>query len=307
MADGPLIIACANSFWNLHNFRGSLLTALQESGYRIQVAAGSEGDDVAQMEWPAHQIPVRSDGLNPLSDARLLLAFVRLFRRARPAAYLGWTAKPNIYGSLAARLVGVPAFPNVSGLGTAFIRGGALQCLLSVLYRLAFSKAPAVFFQNSEDLELFVERRLVRREQTRLLPGSGVDLQRFVPPPRTPRPPDRTMFLFVGRLLGDKGVRELAEAARLVRQRYPQVSFQLLGFLDARNRTAISREELTTWVADGTFEYLGSASDVRPFLVEADAVILPSYREGLPRSLLEAAAMGRPLLASDVQIGRAHV
>jgi glycosyltransferase involved in cell wall biosynthesis len=206
----------------------------------------------------------------------------------RPVALISWTAKPNIYGALAARLAGVPAYPNVSGLGTAFIRGGALQRLLSQLYRSAFRRCPAVFFQNGEDADLFVRLRLVRQAQVRLLPGSGVDLERFsvLPMPPEGRP---LRLLFVGRLLGDKGVRELVEAARLLRREGTPVRFQLLGFLGAQNRTAITRAELDSWLAEDLLDYLGTAEDVRGPLAKAHAIILPSYGEGLPRSLLEAA------------------
>ena len=305
----PTILVSANSLWNLRNFRGRLLDRLVEAGYSVAVAAPREeaGAPMAGMWEAQHPLGIDSDGLNPVHDGLLILAYLRLFRKIRPLAYLSFTAKPNIYGALAAGLAGVPAIPNVSGLGTAFIRGGALQRVISLMYRAAFRRAPVVFFQNGEDRDLFAARGLVRREQARLLPGSGVDLQRFQPPP-APRERDACCtFLFVGRLLGDKGVRELVEAARRVKAVEPQARFQLLGFIGAANRTAIGKDELAAWEGDGVVEYLGAAEDVRPFLAAADAVVLPSYREGLPRSLLEAAAMGRPLIATDVPGNRAVV
>jgi glycosyltransferase involved in cell wall biosynthesis len=302
-AKQPLILVSANSLWNITNFRGRLLEALREAGFRIAVAAPSarEQDGGWPSELGAHQeVRIRSDGLNPLADGQLLVSYLRLFRRHRPVVYLSFTAKPNIYGALAAGLLGVPAVANVSGLGTAFIRGGALQLLISVMYRAAFRRAPVVFFQNVEDRNLFVGRRLVRPAQARLLPGSGVDLDRFRPAPPPPADAEGCTFLFVGRLLGDKGVRELVEAARIVKKAHPVTRFQLLGFLGAANRTAISPAELAAWEEEGVVAHLGAAEDVRPFLAAADAVVLPSYREGLPRSLLEAAAMARPLIAADV-------
>src|SRR5436190_7677155 len=151
------------------------------------------------------EIEIDRAGLNPLADFRLFARYRSLLKRLRPAAYLGYTIKPNIYGSLAAASLGIPAIPNVSGLGTAFIRGGPLQALVTRLYRIGFARAPVVFFQNAEDRDLFVGRRIVRAEQARVLAGSGVDLKRFAPagPPQTP-----PSFLFIGRLLGDKGVVE---------------------------------------------------------------------------------------------------
>jgi len=250
-------------------------------------------------ELGVERVPIEIDraGLNPFTDFKLLLRYRSLLKRLRPAAYLGYTIKPNIYGSLAATSLGIPALPNVSGLGTAFIRGGGLQALVTRLYRIGFARAPAVFFQNEEDRDLFVGRRIVRRDQTRVLPGSGVDLDQFAPALLPEGPP---VFLFIGRLLRDKGVVEFVEAARSVRREYPDARFQLLGGLDEGNRTAIRQPALDSWLAEGIVEHLGTADDVRPFIAAATAVVLPSYREGLPRSLLEAAAMARPLIASDV-------
>ncbi|WP_162789243.1 MULTISPECIES: glycosyltransferase family 4 protein [Sphingomonas] len=294
----PRLLASANSLWNLSNFRGGLLRGLAAAGFEPVLAAAPADEPVA-LPWCTAALPLRSDGLNPAADALLLARFVRLLRRERPAALISWTAKPNIYGAMAARLTGIPAFPNVSGLGTAFIRGGLLQRLLSGLYRTAFARCPAVFFQNGEDAALFVGLGLVRHEQVRLLPGSGVDLARFAARP-LPAEEGPLRLLFVGRLLGDKGVRELVEAARLLKAEGAGVRFQLLGFVGAQNRTAITKDELDGWLAEDLLDYLGTAEDVRPALAQAHGVVLPSYREGLPRSLLEAAAVGRPLLASDV-------
>jgi glycosyltransferase involved in cell wall biosynthesis len=187
--------------------------------------------------------------------------------------------------------------PNVSGLGTAFIRGGPLQMIVTRLYRAGFRRASVVFFQNVEDRQLFVGRRIVRPDQARVLPGSGVDLERFRPAPLAAGAP---VFLFIGRLLRDKGVIEFVEAARSLRSEFPDARFQLLGAVDQGNRTAIRQSEIDAWIAEGVVEHLGTTDDVRPFIAAATAVVLPSYREGLPRSLLEAAAMARPLVASDV-------
>lgn len=293
------VLLSANSFWNIRNFRESLIGALGVKGCRIIIAAPD-----ADVGW-AHQhgveaveIAVDRSGLNPLRDARLLLNYLRLFYRYGPDLYLGFTAKPNIYGSLAARLAGVTSLPNVSGLGTAFINQGMLSRFVGLLYRLAFRLCPLVFFQNPDDRDLFLARGIVRPAQARLLPGSGVDLDRFAFAPSPAVGPPR--FLFIGRLLGDKGVREFVEAARLIKTEQPNWQFQLLGSLDEENRSGIGTPELGQWVEQGIVEHLGHADDVRPHIAAATAVVLPSYREGLPRSLLEAAAMGRPLVASDV-------
>ena len=301
LISNPRLVAAANSVWNLQNFRGGLLRQLHAHGFDLTLAAPATDDQIGAASIPAvhHPLQIDSHGLSVLGDLRLLSGFVTLLRRKRPAALLSWTAKPNIYGALAARAAGIPALPNVSGLGTAFIRGGLLETLLSGLYRTAFANCPAVFFQNAEDAQLFVAKRLVRPEQVRLLPGSGVNLDHFAlqPPPLEDGP---LRLLFVGRLLGDKGLRELAAAARILRHQNCDFRFQLLGSAGGGNRSTIPSSELQGWIAEGLVEHLGEARDVRPYLGQAHGVILPSYREGLPRSLLEAAAVGRPLLASDV-------
>lgn len=296
----PHILISANSLWNIVNFRLPLVRALQSEGFHVTVAtpAPAAGEDLPAALEHWLELPMRSDGVNPLQDGWLLGRFARLFAGLRPDVYLSFTAKPNIYGALAARLTGTKAIPNVSGLGTAFIGGGALQAIVTGMYRLAFRNCPVVFFQNPDDRKAFVDQSLVRGAQARLLPGSGVDVERFNPGSAAQGSGSR--FLFVGRLLGDKGVREYVEAARIVRARRPESRFQLLGFTGTANRTAVSQAELDNWCREGVIEYLGAADDVRPFIAEADAVVLPSYREGLPRSLLEAAAMGKPLIATDV-------
>lgn len=301
--DRPVIIVSANSFWNIANFRSGLLKALTAEGFRIVIAAPDPKPEWAD-QFGASAVPISIDrsGLNPIRDALLLQDYLRLMRRLRPAAFVGFTAKPNIYGSLAASLCGIPSLPNVSGLGTAFINSGPLSTIVGRLYRLAFRGCRMIFFQNPDDSELFIRRRIVRREQVRILPGSGVDLAHFSPSPL----PDSIRFLFVGRLLGDKGVREFVEAARLVRRAHPGWKFQLLGSLDGENRSAIQQAELDRWLAEGWVEHLGQVDDVRPYMAAATAVVLPSYREGLPRSLLEAAAMARPLIATDVP-GNRHI
>ena len=294
------VVLSANSDWNIANFRVGLIRGLRDAGYEPVVIAPQDPlADGRMKELGVERIAVTIDrsGLNPIADLALLRRYRSILRRIRPAAYLGFTIKPNIYGSLAAASLGIPALPNVSGLGTAFIRGGPLQRLVTGLYGVGFRKTPVVFFQNDEDRRLFVERRIVREKQARLLPGSGVDLQHFAPRPLPDGPP---VFLLVARMLRDKGVAEFVEAARLLRPQFPSARFQLLGPIDQGNRTAIGSAELASWVREGAVEHLGTTDDVCPFIAAATAVVLPSYREGLPRSLLEAAAMGRPLIAADV-------
>ncbi|MFL6830843.1 MAG: glycosyltransferase family 4 protein [Sphingomicrobium sp.] len=299
-APRPIVVLSANSTWNIVNFRAGLIRALRSAGYAPVVIAPRDAAADSRMRELGVEcitVPIDRSGVNPAADLRLLRAYRRLLERLRPAAYLGYTIKPNIYGAMAAARLGIPAIPNVSGLGTAFIRNGLLQQIVVRLYRIGFRRAPVVFFQNAEDRQLFVERRIVRPDQARVLPGSGVDLERFSPAPAPGGPP---AFLFIGRLLRDKGVAEFIAAARLLRRELPEARFQLLGPIDDANRTAVDPHELQSWISEGVVEHLGTTDDVRPFIAAATAVVLPSYREGLPRSLLEAGAMERPLIATDV-------
>ena len=207
--------------------------------------------------------------------------------------------KPNVYGSLAAGLLGVRTINNISGLGTA-LAGWPPELAGQPTLPSGPGAIARVFFQNPEDLALFVDERLVRPGQAERIPGSGIDLKRFRPS-RRPRPAGRRFrFLFVGRLLRDKGLAEYAEASRLLRARWPQAEVAILGFAGSDNRSAVPIAEIERWQDEGIVTYLGDTDDVRPFLDDSDCVVLPSYREGLPRTLLEAAAMAVPMIATDV-------
>ncbi|HET8720773.1 MAG TPA: glycosyltransferase family 4 protein, partial [Nitrospira sp.] len=192
--------------------------------------------------------------------------------------------------------LGVDAVPNVTGLGTAFLRGSVFRRTVLTMYRFAFTHAKAVLFQNPDDQALFLREGIVRPGQSRVIPGSGIDPTHFRPVelPAEPR------FLMIARLLGDKGVREYVAAARKLKASFPSAGFALLGELDRQNRSAVSTGELEAWVRESVIEYVGSKRDVRPHIARSSAVVLPSYREGLPRTLLEGAAMARPLIGTDV-------
>lgn len=294
------VLISINASWNIVNFRAGLIRGLRGAGYRVVALAPPDAYSarLADLGVEYHPIAMDKQGMSPARDLLLLWRYGRALRRLRPDIFLGFTAKPNVYGSLAAQALGIPVINNVSGLGTAFIRKGPLTRIVSALYRFAFRRSATIFFQNGEDRALFVAEGMARPEQAKLLPGSGIDLDRF----RPEKAPSRGgfTFLLVARLVWDKGVGEYVEAARRVRQDWPEARFRLLGFLDVPNRTAVSRGDVEAWVEEGVVDYLGETDDVRPFIAAADCVVLPSYREGLPRTLLEAAAMAKPLIATDV-------
>jgi glycosyltransferase involved in cell wall biosynthesis len=302
------ILMTVNAAWNIWNFRRPLVEALVGDGHRITVLAPPD-DAVPELErlgCSVRPLEMSVKGLNPLADLKLQRRYARIFREEQPDAVLSYTIKNNIFGARAAQSAGVPFLPNVTGLGTAFLSGKLLQTVTENLYRRSFRLLPTVFFQNEDDRDLFLNRRLVSADQARLLPGSGIDLDRFAPADMPPAdaPP---VFLMIARLLRDKGVFEFVEAARQVKARHPQVQFQLLGAAGSENRSAIDAATVQGWVAEGIVEYLGTTPDVRPHIAAASCVVLPSYREGAPRTLIEAAAMARPVITTDVPGCRAVV
>ena len=290
----------SNSAWNLANFRKPVIEALVAAGYEVVAVAPADGQEAALTGMGASFVPIsmRGAGTSPVEDLRLLLYYRKLIRRERPDFFLGYTAKPNIYGSMAANMAGARVIATISGLGSAFLKGGLLGRILMTLYRVALGRARAVMFQNPADRALFIDRRIVRADQARLVAGSGIDLASF---PATPLPSSEEFrFLLIARLLLDKGIAEFVDAARAVRARHPHARFQLLGGGGGDNPSAVPAADVEQWVSESIVEWLGAKDDVRPNIAAADCVVLPSYREGLPRSLLEGAAMGRPLIASDV-------
>lgn len=295
------ILITVNAAWNILNFRRSLVEALQADGHRITILAPHDDTVPTLQALGCRFISLAMDvkGLNPVADFWLVRRFGRHFRTERPDVVLSYTVKNNLFGALAARPLALPFIPNITGLGTAFLSGGILRTVAEGLYRKAFRHPERVFFQNSDDRDFFIERNLIRTGQAELVPGSGIDLGHFgvAPFPSGEEPP---VFLMIARLLRDKGVAEFVEAATRVKSLWPQARFQLLGALAPENRGAIDPDVVRGWHAEGTIEYLGQASDVRPHIAAASCVVLPSYREGAPRTLIEAAAMGRPIITTDV-------
>jgi glycosyltransferase involved in cell wall biosynthesis len=284
------------------------MRALQTDGETL-LCGGAAGDGyehkISELGVPFVPLPVDRRSLNPVADVRLFWTLYRWYRRERPDVVHHFTIKPVIYGSIAARLARVPRIVNtVTGLGYVFTNEavGWLRRLVELQYRLALGVAHYTFFQNADDRQLFLHNRIVRDDKAGLLPGSGVDTTHFAPRPAAGAEPAGTpvVFLMVARLLRDKGLYEFVEAAGIVKAKYPQAEFQLLGARDDRNPTVVSKVDLDAWQAAGTVAWLGEVSDVRDDIDRADVVVLPSYREGTPRSLLEAASMGKSVIATDV-------
>lgn len=294
------IVMTVNAAWNITNFRMPLVHFLLEQGHKVTVLAPPDGAEDKQRQMGCDFVPLVMDtkGLSPIGGWSLYRQMRRHLSDLAPDAVLSFTIKNNLFGALAARRLGIPFVPNVTGLGTAFLSSRLLQRVAEALYRYCFRGLPVVFFQNPDDLDLFLQRRLIQPDQARILPGSGIDLSRFQP---APLPGDKEpVFLMIARLIRDKGVLEYAQAARIVKQQHPQAQFRILGPVGSENRSAIPPEVVAGWDPAVDLDYLGETSDVRPQIAQADCVVLPSYREGAPRTLIEAAAMARPLIATDV-------
>jgi glycosyltransferase involved in cell wall biosynthesis len=298
---GHIIALAANDVRALLNYRAGLIGALREAGFQI-VGLAANGPEVPALRDLGVRflpVPMAARGKSPFADLRTFAAYLRRLRAIRPAAFLGFTVKPNIYGSIAAHSLGIPVINNITGLGAVFARHSPLTRLVSLLYKTALRPSATVFFQNRDDLALFQDLGLVKPAQAALLPGSGIDPSHFAPRQRQDGRRPFTL-LFAARLLWDKGVREYVEAARRIGSRHGEVRFQILGIIEKPGRSAVSESQLRQWEAEGVITFLGSSEDVRDAFGRADCVILPSYyREGVPRVLLEASAMAIPVITTN--------
>ena len=304
-----VVLIVSNTAWSIFNFRAGLIAALRAGGFRVVAVAPPDAyaDRIPSLGCVYVPLPMDNRGRNPFLDAVLFARLLLIFAREKPSCVLSFTVKPNIYGSIAARLLGIPVVANIAGLGSIFVNDSPTQSLVRWMYRTALARSQRIFFQNPDDQELFVSRGIVKPEVSEVLPGSGVNTTYF-----SPRPQASTdgliRFLFMGRLLREKGVSEFIAAARALRSRHPMTRFQILGFAGITNPSLIGSAEILSWVKEGIVENLGETDDVRPYLAQADCIVLPSYyREGVPRSLLEAASMGKPIITTDMPGCRAAV
>lgn len=294
-------------------FRGHLIQALKNKGCEIHIATPllksypKVSKELKSLGYITHNIPMQRTGTNPLADAKTLKSLYTLMRDIKPTYVLAYTIKPVIYGTLAAWAAKVPhRFALITGLGYAFQqveetgKRNYFQKIIHELYRQALSKTDKVFFQNPDDLNLFKQLKLIsNKTPTTIVNGSGVDTSEYniAPLPVSNKQPE-IRFLLIARLLADKGIREYANAAKIIKNKYPEVNFDLVGLIDS-NPTAISQQELDEWVDQGLLNFWGRLDDVRPAIAASSIYVLPSYREGTPRTVLEAMSMGRPVITTD--------
>jgi glycosyltransferase involved in cell wall biosynthesis len=304
LTSGQIVLLNGSFAQSLISFRGRLIEAMVKRGHQVHVSAPNISAEIEtklrDLGAEVHDVALARTGTNPIADIRYALTLLRIMRSIRPDRVIGYTIKPNIWGSIAARCVGVKSASMVTGLGFSFIPGVGLrrrilQVLMQKIYAVATSMNDRVVFQNPDDKRDFIAAGcLSDSNKAVLVNGSGVDMAYY----EQAELPTLPTFLMVARLLVSKGVREYGEAALTILSERNDCRFALAGFFD-EGPDGICRHEVDRWVAGG-LQYLGPLKDVRPALREASVYVLPSYREGTPRSVLEAMAMGRPIITTDV-------
>ena len=290
------ILVLSNSAGGLYHFRSELLEALLGKGHDVFFCVPDKQDAmfVQLLETVGCtyiHTPMSRRGVNPIDDIMLVRQYQRVVKDVRPDVILSYTIKPNLYGSFVAARARIPIIMNITGLGSA-LQTGKLKSLVTRMYRYAGKHAAVVFFQNKANMDWFLTNRLVAPEKTRLIPGSGVNLEKFRPLPKI-NDDGVVRFLFIGRIMRDKGIEEYLAAAARIRRQHPYAEFQVVGRYE--------EERYREWLeGNDDVKYLGRSDDVREQIREVDCIVHPSYHEGMSNALLEGAAMGKPLIASNI-------
>lgn len=289
-----------NTSWNIYNFRINFVNALLSKGFEVHTVAPHDEytKKLIDLGCIHHIVKMDSRGANLVKDSALIIELFSIYKKIKPDIILHYTIKPNVYGTLAASMLNIPVVNNVCGLGTVFLKDDLISKVAMFLYKISFRFAKKVFFQNTDDLNLFLEKKLVPEKVVGLLPGSGIDLNKFQPVPFKRN--KKFTFLLISRLITDKGVLEYIEAIKKLKSVGFDAHFQILGAKDPKHKRGIPTAVIQKWIDDHTIEYLGTTPDVREFINQADCIVLPSYREGTPRTLLEAASSSKPIIATDV-------
>ena len=289
-----------NKAWNIYNFRRGIIKALIERGHEV-VAIAPADDYVGRLKdlgCDFVDYPISDTGSNPFREMDAVVRLRRILKDSKIDFLLTYTIKVNIYGTIAARLESIPIICNVSGLGTAFLAKTISARVAKLMSSLVLRHSSHLFFQNQDDQNDFLTAAGINPAKSSLIPGSGIDLEEFAF--EEMHLPAKFQFLMLSRLIIEKGVVEYGEAARIVKEKYPEVRFALVGGFDPNHSRSIERQELDKWEEEGLIDYFPHSDDVQTIIKEAEVIVLPSYREGTPRVLLEGAAVGRPLITTDV-------
>ncbi|MFR2264621.1 MAG: glycosyltransferase family 4 protein [Clostridium sp.] len=280
----------------IYNFRKELIERMIQEGYEVYVALpyGPKVELLKEMGCKFVDTPINRRNTNPVEDLKVFLNYIKVLKEVKPDVVLTYTVKPNVYGGIVCRIKKIPYICNVTGLGSGYLNGGIVQKIVQILSKLAFRKANKVFFQNTADRDLLVQQGVVK-ENYDLLPGSGVNLETYKVLPYPPE--DQPInFNFVARVMKDKGIDEYLEAAKIIKEKYPDVIFNVIGMIDQPHYEEI----LKKYEKNGIIKYHGFQTDMMPFIERCNCMINPSYTEGMSNVLLENAACGRPLIASDI-------
>ncbi|HIM74590.1 MAG TPA: glycosyltransferase family 1 protein [Campylobacterales bacterium] len=294
------IIIVSNTSWSIFNFRLELARSIKQNGYEVTlVAPYDEYSDRLGKEFEYHDIYMNNKGTNPKEDIKTTIEFYKLYKKIKPDVVLHYTIKPNIYGTIACNMLGIRTINNIAGLGTLFVKQNFDTKIAKWLYKYSQSKADKIFFQNRDDFDMFTGENLVDKRKCDILPGSGVDTYRFTPVSYK-KEDEVFRFLLVARMLWDKGIGEYVEASKIIKSKYKNIEFQMLGFLDVENNSAVSKEQMQESVGAGFVNYLGISDNVKEEIAKVDCIVLPSfYREGTPRILLESASMAKPIITTN--------
>ncbi len=295
------ILFSGNTAWGMYNFRRFIFESFIQKGNQVIVVTPEDKKyqkELNRIGCQCISIPINAKGKNPLYDFLTYLKYYKILKKEKPDFCFFYTIKPNIYGSMAAGKLNIPFIPITTGLGYTFLHKNIISKIAKILYKKAFKKANEVWFLNNEDVQSFQQEKIVMGKKLFLLHGEGIPTEHFEYQPFTEN--TESIFLLSARMLWDKGVKEFVEAARIIKQKYPSTKFQLLGFVDNKNPKTIPLKQIQAWEKEGYVEYLGSTNDVRPYIYKSTCIVLPSYyREGIPFSLLEGAACGKPLITTD--------
>lgn len=290
------ILILANSGAGLYNFRKELIVELFKQGYEVYISLpnGKKIDELCDMGCIYFETNVDRRGTNPIKDVKLFLTYIKLIKKVNPTVILTYTVKPNLYGGIASKLCGVEYICNVTGLGSGFLHGGIVKKIIKMMSTISFKHAKRVMVQNSSDMEQLINNNITKENIT-LIPGSGVNLEKFHPLPY-PNPELPVEFLFIGRVMKDKGIEEYLEAAKQITQKYKNINFNVIGPIEQEKY----RDVLKEYEEQGIIKYHGYQDNIKSFLAKSHCTINPSYTEGMSNILLESAASGRPLIASDI-------
>lgn len=296
------IIFSSNISWSIYNFRKGLLTSLKNEGHKI-FTVGLKDDyskKLQELGFEHTNILINNNSKNPIKDLKLIYQYFKIYKKLDPDVICHNAIKPNIYGTIAAGILNIPVVNNISGLGTLFIKKSLSTGIAKFLYRISQKRASKVFFQNKDDLDLFLKNKLITKGKCMLIAGSGVNTNLFIRDESVNKKNVNFVFLFIGRLIYDKGIREFIEASEIVKNTVSNVKFNILGPIYESNETAIKKLELENWIKKDYINYLGESDFVKEEMDKANCIVLPSYREGLSKVLIEASSMSLPIITTNV-------